>query len=47
MVKDSNGKDCELKKRLSIDSYMICVVRECYVFFRNFINFLVVGECER
>ncbi|KAL0722118.1 hypothetical protein Bca4012_036717 [Brassica carinata] len=47
MAKDSNGKDRELKKRLSIDSYMTCAVRECYASFRNLINFLVVGERER
>ncbi|CAN8247661.1 unnamed protein product [Cochlearia groenlandica] len=46
MAKDSNGKDGELKKRLSVDSYMTCAVRECYASFKNLINFLVVGERE-
>jgi callose synthase len=46
MAKDSNGKDRELTKRLSVDSYMTCAVRECYASFKNLINFLVVGERE-
>lgn len=46
MAKDSNGKDRELKKRLSVDNYMTCAVRECYASFKNLINFLVVGERE-
>ncbi|CAD5311825.1 unnamed protein product [Arabidopsis thaliana] len=46
MAKDSNGKDRELKKRLAVDSYMTCAVRECYASFKNLINYLVVGERE-
>ncbi|XP_010475255.1 PREDICTED: callose synthase 1-like isoform X2 [Camelina sativa] len=46
MAKDSNGKDRELKKRLGVDSYMTCAVRECYASFKNLINYLVVGERE-
>ncbi|CAH2038837.1 unnamed protein product [Thlaspi arvense] len=47
MAKDSNGKDGELKKRLTVDSYMTCAVRECYASFKNLINYLVMGERER
>ncbi|MFS7956864.1 putative 1,3-beta-glucan synthase [Helianthus anomalus] len=47
MVKDSNGKDGELKKRIENDSYMSCAVRECYASFRNIIKFLVRGSRER
>ncbi|KAK9283428.1 hypothetical protein L1049_011670 [Liquidambar formosana] len=47
MAKDSNGKDRELKKRLDVDNYMHCAVRECYASFKNIINFLVQGEREK
>ncbi|KAG8646373.1 callose synthase 1 isoform X1 [Manihot esculenta] len=47
MAKDSNGKDRELKKRLSTDNYMHCAVRECYASFRSIIKYLVLGERER
>ncbi|PIA48642.1 hypothetical protein AQUCO_01400908v1 [Aquilegia coerulea] len=47
MAKDSNGKDRELKKRISADNYMHCAVRECYASFRNIINFLVEGDPEK
>ncbi|KAF9621111.1 hypothetical protein IFM89_016605 [Coptis chinensis] len=47
MAKDSNGKDRELKKRINLDNYMSCAVRECYASFRNIINFLVQGDREK
>ncbi|KAK7374973.1 hypothetical protein VNO80_08417 [Phaseolus coccineus] len=46
MAKDGNGKDQELKKRMRIDNYMFCAVRECYASFRNIIKHLVQGERE-
>ncbi|XP_015901659.1 callose synthase 1 [Ziziphus jujuba] len=47
MAKDSNGKDSELKKRLSRDNYMRSAVRECYLQFKSIIYFLVQGEREK
>ncbi|EEF50216.1 conserved hypothetical protein [Ricinus communis] len=47
MAKDSNGKDRELKKRLTLDNYMHCAVRECYASFKSIIKFLVLGEKEK
>ncbi|KAJ8759965.1 hypothetical protein K2173_010821 [Erythroxylum novogranatense] len=47
MAKDSNGKDKELKKRIGLDNYMSCAVRECYASFRNIIKFLVQGSREK
>ncbi|XP_043691872.1 callose synthase 3-like isoform X2 [Telopea speciosissima] len=47
MAKDSNGKDRELKKRIVVDNYMSCAVRECYGSFRNIINYLVQGVHEK
>ncbi|KAJ7957436.1 Callose synthase [Quillaja saponaria] len=46
MAKDSNGKDRELKKRIQVDNYMSCAVRECYASFGNIIKFLVKGKRE-
>lgn len=46
MAKDSNGKDGELKKRISNDDYMFCAVRESYASFKNVINILVQGARE-
>ncbi|KAK7856260.1 callose synthase 3 [Quercus suber] len=46
MAKDSNGKDGELKKRISNDDYMFCAVRESYASFKNIINILVQGARE-
>ena len=47
MVKDSNGRDSELKMRLKVDNYMNAAVRECYATFKNVINSLVLGEREK
>ncbi|KAI8573091.1 hypothetical protein RHMOL_Rhmol01G0251800 [Rhododendron molle] len=47
MAKDSNGKDRELKKRIEVDNYMSCAVRECYASFRNIIRVLVQGDREK
>ncbi|KAK9283040.1 hypothetical protein L1049_011268 [Liquidambar formosana] len=47
MAKDSKERDRELKKRLSVDNYMLCAVRECYASSKNIINFLVQGEHEK
>ncbi|WCJ19020.1 glucan synthase-like 3 [Euphorbia peplus] len=47
MAKDSNGKDRELKKRLTNDDYMCSAVRECYASFRSIIKSLVQGEREK
>lgn len=47
MAKDSNGKDKELKKRIEVDNYMSCAVRECYASFRNIIRELVQGRHEK
>lgn len=47
MAKDSNGKDRDLKKRLKTDNYMACAVKECYLSFKNIINYLVTGKCEK
>lgn len=47
MAKDSNGKDRELKKRISADPYMHCAIQECYASFKNIIKFLVAGEHEK
>ncbi|XP_065872528.1 callose synthase 2 [Euphorbia lathyris] len=47
MAKDSNGKDRELKKRLTSDDYMRSAVRECYASFRSIIKSLVQGEREK
>lgn len=47
MAKDSNGKDRELKKRIEVDDYMSCAVKECYASFRNIIKFLVQGNEKR
>lgn len=47
MAKDSNGRDRELNKRLTVDPYMRCAIRECYASCKNIINYLVVGEREK
>ncbi|PON81166.1 Glycosyl transferase [Trema orientale] len=47
MAKDSSGKDSELKKRISTDTYMLCAVRECYLSFKSIINILVQGDREK
>ena len=47
MVKDSNGRDSELKMRLKVDNYMNAAVRECYATFKNVINCLVLGVQEK
>lgn len=47
MAKDSSGKDNELKKRMSTDTYMLCAVRECYLSFKSIINILVQGNREK
>ncbi|XP_042513016.1 callose synthase 3-like [Macadamia integrifolia] len=47
MAKDSNGKDRELNKRLLVDNYMSCAVRECYGSFKNIINYLVQAVHEK
>ncbi|XP_077231016.1 callose synthase 3-like [Tasmannia lanceolata] len=47
MAKDSKGKDSELKKRISAESYMFCAVCECYASFRNVIKHLVDGPHEK
>lgn len=47
MAKDSNENDRELKKRMSTDTYMRSAVRECYLSFKNIINFLVLGDREK
>lgn len=41
MAKDSYGKDRELKKRITADTYMNCAVKECYASFKSIINGLV------
>ncbi|CAL9759672.1 unnamed protein product [Musa acuminata subsp. burmannicoides] len=41
MAKDSYGKDRELKKRITGDTYMNCAVKECYASFKSIINGLV------
>lgn len=47
MAKDSNGKDNELKKRITSDDYMYSAVRECYASFRNIVKLLVRGNSEK
>ncbi|XP_042004045.1 callose synthase 3-like [Salvia splendens] len=47
MAKDSNGKDSELKKRITSDDYMYSAVCECYASFRNIVMFLVHGNREK
>ncbi|KAK1261514.1 Callose synthase 3 [Acorus gramineus] len=47
MAKDSNGKDQDLKKRISADNYMSCAVCECYASFKNIIKYLVNGDREK
>lgn len=47
MAKDSNGKDRELKNRLSVDNYMQTAVCEGYLSLKSIINFLVQGEREK
>ncbi|OWM69233.1 hypothetical protein CDL15_Pgr025420 [Punica granatum] len=47
MAKDSNGKDRELRKRIEVDDYMSCAVRECYAQFKSIIRFLVQGKREQ
>uniref|UniRef100_A0AAU6MVS9 1,3-beta-glucan synthase n=1 Tax=Paeonia lactiflora TaxID=35924 RepID=A0AAU6MVS9_PAELC len=47
MAKDSKGRDHDLRKRMSLDNYMQCAVRECYASFKNILNLLVEGEREK
>ncbi|KAJ6809888.1 callose synthase 3-like [Iris pallida] len=47
MATDSKGKDRDLKKRLEVDDYMACAVRECYASFKNIIDYLVNGTDEK
>lgn len=47
MAKDCNGRDRELNKRLSADSYMRSAIRECYASCKSIINVLVLGEREQ
>ena len=49
MAKDCAGKDRvrELNKRLTLDVYMRCAIRECYLSCKSIINSLVVGEREK
>ncbi|KAE9611621.1 putative 1,3-beta-glucan synthase [Lupinus albus] len=47
MAKGSNGKDRELRKRIEMDSYMSCAVRECYASLKSIIKCLVQGEREK
>lgn len=47
MVRDSNGRDSELKMRLKVDYYMNAAVQECYATFKNVINSLVLGVREK
>ncbi|CAL0316283.1 unnamed protein product [Lupinus luteus] len=47
MAKGSNGKDRELRKRIEMDSYMSCAVRECYASVKSIIKCLVQGDREK
>ena len=47
MAKDSNKRENELKKRWKNDYYMTSAVCECYASFKNIINSLVLGKCEK
>ncbi|URD74284.1 callose synthase [Musa troglodytarum] len=47
MAKDSYGKDHELKKRITADTYMNCAVKECYASFKSIIKGLVDGSREK
>ncbi|KAL3380823.1 hypothetical protein AABB24_001141 [Solanum stoloniferum] len=47
MAKDCNGRDRELNKRLSADSYMRSAIRECYASCKSIIKVLVLGEREQ
>ena len=47
MAAQFRGRDSDLWKRICADEYMKCAVLECYEFFQQILNTLVIGEAEK